>query len=91
MHNLITLEEAHNYIREGALLIDVRDKDEYDKGYMKNAVNIPYKGILMDIRRYSKETIIILYCSTGKRSHIAFNLLKKFGYNNVYDLGKGNY
>lgn len=88
MNNHITLEEAHNYIQNGALLIDVRDKTEYDKGHMNNAINIPYMNILTGIKNYSKDRVIILYCSTGKRSKVALNLLKGFGYNNVYNLGK---
>lgn len=88
MHNLITLEEACKYIQNGALLVDVRDKVEYDKGHMNNAINIPYTNILSGIKAYSKDKVIVLYCSTGKRSKIAHNLLSCFGYNNVYDLGK---
>lgn len=91
MHNLITLEEAYNYIQKGALLIDVRDKIEYDQGHMNGAINIPYMNVLTGIKMYSKDKVIILYCSTGKRSKIAHNLLKGFGYNNVYDLGKVDY
>lgn len=84
----ISLEDVSCYIQKGAILIDVRDKFEYEKSHMKNAINIPYSNILSDIKKYPKDKVIILYCSTGKRSKISYNLLKSFGYNNVYDLGK---
>lgn len=71
-----------------AILIDVRSKEEYSKGHLNGSINIPHDRILEGIKMYSKDTKIILYCSTGNRSKIASNLLVSMGYSNIYDMGK---
>lgn len=73
---------------EEYIIIDVRTKEEYAKGHIKNAINIPYDLIDKDLD-ISKEKIIFVYCKSGNRSNKAYNTLKSLGYN-VYDLGAYN-
>lgn len=84
----LSLSDLPEYRKRGAILIDVRSIDEYNKGHLNGSINIPHERILEGVRRYPKNTILILYCSTGSRSKIASNLLLSMGYLNVYDLGK---
>ena len=42
----ITIEELKNKIAQGAILIDVRSKQEYQEGHFKGAINIPEYEIL---------------------------------------------
>ncbi len=84
----ITMKELSFYQQQGAILIDVRDPIEYQKSHLNGAFNIPSARILEGLRGYPKDTLIILYCSTGKRSRTASQLLLSMGYTNVYDLGK---
>lgn len=88
----INLESIKKYIKEGAILIDVRSKLEYDQKHIEGAINIRYDNILSGIKNYTndKNKKIILYCSKGPRSKIAYNLLTSFGYTNVIDMGKFN-
>lgn len=71
--------------KEEYVIIDVRTKEEYEEGHIKNAINIPYDVIDSKID-ISKDKIIFVYCKSGNRSNKAYNTLKKLGYN-VYDLG----
>lgn len=84
----LSLKELPEYLKKGAILIDVRSIEEYRRGHLNGAINIPQERILESMKQYSKETTLILYCSTGSRSRLAVHLLVSMGYSNVYDLGK---
>lgn len=67
------------------IIIDVRTKEEYDEGHIKNAINIPY-DIIDESINLDKEKILFVYCKSGNRSKEAYNTLNTLGYT-VYDLG----
>jgi phage shock protein E len=71
------------------LIIDARTEAEWNEGHLERAVLIPYDRIAEGIRTYDpdKNTKIILYCRSGRRSGIALETLKKAGYNNLVNLG----
>lgn len=83
----ITMEEMRKYLLDGALLIDVRTKEEYLKNHISGAINIPINSII-DILNIepNRNRVVILYCSMGKRSYIAYRSLISLGYINVYEL-----
>jgi rhodanese-related sulfurtransferase len=68
-----------------ATLIDVREKEEWDKGHLKDAVNLPFsqiqKGITAeDLAKIAgKDKIIYLHCVAGVRSLKAATELEKSG------------
>ena len=76
--------------QENARLIDVRTKEEYDEGHLRDAINIPYEEVVDGVSKLENvnyDTPIIVYCKSGNRSGQAYNSLKVAGYKNVYDLG----
>lgn len=77
-------------INNGALLVDVRSKEEYNENHINGAINIDVNDINEDSISeiiFSLNTEIILYSNNGSRSSQAKELLKEYGYSNVYDLG----
>lgn len=92
-----TNDEKVNYVQakemiinDGALMVDVRTKDEYDEGHIEGAVLLPVDEITEDsVKKIvdSKDSIMIVYCKSGVRSNQAAIKLKELGYKNVYDLG----
>ncbi len=83
----ITIEEMYKIIDNG-LIIDVRTKEEYQEGYVKNSINIPLDTINMIEKEISdKTTQVFIYCRSGVRSKEATEILLKKGYTNVYDIG----
>lgn len=87
MIHQITMGVLNEHLTPGAILIDVRDSLEYQMGHLKEAINIPYQSILEKTKNLPKNTKMILYCSTGRRSKLACQLLLSMGYTNLYDLG----
>lgn len=63
----IRLEKAY-WILENfpAILIDVREEEEYQKFHLRGAVNIPYDQLAE--KNLNKETIYIFYCNNGMQS-----------------------
>lgn len=73
------------------ILIDVRETEEWDEGYIPGAIHLS-KGIIeRDIEKIiaDKNTEIILYCRGGMRSVIAANNLQKMGYTNLCSMHGG--
>lgn len=88
----INYQQANNLIKEGAILIDVRTLTEYNTKHIENAISIPLNEIDKNIKEQipNKNTKIILYCQSGKRSEEAQNKLINLGYKQVYNLGSIN-
>ena len=69
----------------GALLLDVREADEFLTGHIPGAVNVPLSGITGI--RIPKQTTLYVYCLRGTRSRRAVGILKHMGYENVQSIG----
>lgn len=77
--NWIDMPQAEIMLVDGAVLVDVRTKDEYENSEITGAVNIPLGQIRQIGPELSKETKYILYCDTGQRSSTAAFLLSEMG------------
>lgn len=63
--------------------IDIRQKVEFDREHIKNAINIPLKLLKSSskislIKQYSKNSIVIIYCDNNSRSIIASQVLCRY-------------
>ena len=74
-----------------SLILDVRDAKEFAAGHLPRARHIPLgelAGRLGEIGKF-KEKPVIVTDRTGARSGAACRLLRKSGFNNVYQLKGG--
>lgn len=77
----------------GAVVIDVRELDEFDAGSLPNSVNIP-RGVL-EFKTVNhpalanKDAQILLYCKTGGRSALAAQSLQRLGYSHPVSIAGG--
>jgi rhodanese-related sulfurtransferase len=69
----------------GAVLIDVREVDEYQSGHIPGAVNMPLSSISSIDLPNNKP--LYLYCLRGTRSRRAETALKRMGYKNAKSIG----
>lgn len=73
-----------------AVIVDVRTPEEFASGHVDGAVNIPYEQInqgIAAIKGLKKESPILVYCRSGRRSAIARSVLEQQGFKQVMDGG----
>ena len=75
-------------VKEGAIILDVRSKGEFESGHIRGSMNIPVDQLLHNLNKLKdKSKPIITCCASGMRSSSAKNLLKSKGYSEVYNGG----
>ena len=86
---LISVKEAQTYLRNGAMVIDVRTAGEFVAHHLPIAVNLPLGEIEtnLDRRVKDKNQVLLLHCQSGSRSATAKKKLLALGCPNVYNLG----
>jgi phage shock protein E len=70
------------------LMLDVRSREEFAKGHIPGALNIPYDelpGRLEEIAEHREDEVVV-YCRTGRRAKIAEAALSEAGFRKVRDL-----
>jgi phage shock protein E len=79
--------QAWPMIEQGALLIDVRTREEFAQGHLDGALNIPYQEIdkLMSAIGTDKTRPVVVYCRSGNRSGRAMGVLETKGYTNIFN------
>ena len=73
-----------------AVLLDVREEEEYVTGHAVNARLLPLDEITAETAAAEipdLQTPVLLYCRTGRRSAIAAEKLLRLGYRRLYDVG----
>jgi rhodanese-related sulfurtransferase len=75
-------------VKEGALILDVRTKGEFESGHIKGSLNIPVDQLGSQLGKLKeKDRVIITCCASGMRSAAARNILRGQGYTRVYNGG----
>jgi rhodanese-related sulfurtransferase len=73
-------DELKALLETGALLIDVRSRDEFNAGHAAKAINIPLQ-MLIQSAEWLKGKSVIAVCKSGARSAMAATMLQKEGIN----------
>jgi len=85
----VSMEELDELIGRGADLIDVREKDERDTGYIPGSRNIPYRLLGICGADLPTDRPIVTICESGARAAIAASILVARGYDARPVLGGG--
>src|SRR6478609_88046 len=82
---------ASDAIEAGALLLDVREPDEYEQGAIPGAVHIPRGHLEAQVegRLLDKSAPVVVYCAGGVRSAFAARTLQELGYDDVVSMAGG--
>lgn len=70
-------------------LIDVRTKNERENGFLKKSINIPLNTIDSKIGKLDKTREYYIHCAGGYRSMIACSILKRMGFDSLFDIKGG--
>jgi len=73
-----------------AQLVDVRSTQEFARGSLAGAVNIPLDDLRDRVRELDPDKRTIVFCEVGLRGHLATRILKQIGFKDVGNL-KGGY
>ena len=72
------------------VIVDVRSPEEFAAGHIEGAINVPLEQVsqgVPSIKGVGKDSTILLYCRSGRRSGIAAETLTKLGYSHVLNGG----
>jgi len=77
--------------RKNAIVLDVRDKKEFDAGHIVDAINIPLTKLTQRITELNKhkDKPVVVVCKHGQHSGAAAKTLQDAGYAEVYRLSGG--
>jgi len=77
--------------QENALVLDIRDKKDFQGGHLVDSMNIPNAQInnrLGELEKYKASPVIVV-CKAGQTASSAAKILKENGFTEVYRLGGG--
>ena len=80
-------DQAKRLVDSGALLVDVRTREEFAAGHVPGAVNLPVQELDQRMSELPRDRDLVLYCRSGHRSGRAAGMLKDAGYAKVHNLG----
>jgi hydroxyacylglutathione hydrolase len=86
----VTLDELERLLSNGRVeLVDVREKDERDGGYIPESLHIPYRRIGACVDDLRGRSPIVTICESGSRASTAASILAASGVNARPVLGEG--
>ncbi len=86
----ISQEKAKEMIdNKDVYIIDVRELNEYNDGHIENSILVPVGEVTRKIEDVveDKNSTILVYCRSGRRSKVASLHMVSLGYENVYEFG----
>jgi rhodanese-related sulfurtransferase len=87
----VDIEQYQKMPRDGHVLIDTREDNEWQAGHAAGAIHLG-KGIIerdIETEIPDKSTTLVLYCGGGFRSALVADTLQKMGYKNAISLDGG--
>ncbi len=89
--NLLGLGPKVDYselVKQGATILDVRSKSEFQSGHIRGSINISVDTLSNNLNKLKdKNKVIITCCASGMRSAAAKSILKSNGYTTVHNGG----
>lgn len=84
-------QAAEMQVQQKAIIIDVRENDEWNTGHIAGAIHIPLGEIqtrIFELAKYQNQPVIT-QCRSGSRSAKAADILKLAGFTNVHNMDGG--
>lgn len=79
----VSAEDGHQLVESGAVLLDVREADEWDAGHAPAAQWIPVGELGARVGELPRDRAIVAICRSGVRSRAATEALRGAGYDAV--------
>ena len=82
----VPVYKTRELVESKAMIIDVREPEEFKTGHIVNAINIPLGQLRERIYEIPKDKPVYLHCRSSQRSYNACRALQNEGYDNVYNI-----
>ncbi|WP_319471139.1 FAD-dependent oxidoreductase [uncultured Trichococcus sp.] len=82
----VPVTKVRELVEKDAYIIDVREKGEFAKGHLVNAVNIPLSELRDRFDEVPKDKTVYLHCRSSQRSYNAVMALQNAGFDNVMNI-----
>ena len=82
-YSLGTVEKLREAIDAGAVLVDVREENEYADGHIAGAIDIPIRTLAQNLDKVPADKTVVVYCASGFRAALSTAALHIMGYSNV--------
>ncbi len=87
--NSVSAYDLKEIINSDIDLLDVRRENERENGFLQNSLNIPLNIFESKIKILDKSRKYYIHCAGGYRSMIACSILKRMGFNSLFDIKGG--
>ena len=82
----VNVDRVRELVESKAVIIDVRDVREFERGHLKGAINIPLSELRQRVDEIPRDKPVYLHCRTGQRSYNATLALQNLGFHNVTNI-----
>lgn len=82
----VRVNEVRDLVESGAVIIDVREENEFANGHIRGATNIPLSRFRERMHEIPKDVPVYLHCRSAQRSYNAVMALENSGYENVWNI-----
>jgi len=82
----VKVSDVRPLVEQGAFIIDVREKEEYELGHIIGSKNIPMSEFRNRFAEIPKDQPVYVHCRSGQRSYNVCKALGNSGYDHVYNI-----
>ena len=85
----ISVNEAYQRYQTGTVLVDVREKEEWNEYHIPNTIHIPLGDLERRLKELPIDTPVVVVCRSGNRSQTGRDLLLDAGFTQVTSMAGG--
>ncbi len=87
----VTPDQVNNLIAQGAVALDIRDKEEHDAEHLVDSLHVSRGKLEMNIEGVIPDlnTMVLCYCNANNRGALSANTLRQMGYANARYIAGG--
>ncbi|MFF5995600.1 FAD-dependent oxidoreductase [Lysinibacillus sp. KU-BSD001] len=82
----VRVSDVRDLVEQGAVIIDVREENEFAAGHVKDAKNIPLSQFRERMDEIPKDVPVYVHCRSAQRSYNAVMALENSGYDHVFNI-----
>jgi len=82
----VHVAEVRNLVETGAFIVDVREENEFARGHLNGAHNIPLSQLRTRIQEIPNDIPVYVHCRSSQRSYYALCYLQGIGYTNIINI-----